>query len=157
MRAGLPLKPEDVETAFPSQRDLASGELALRREDWHKAIELLQRGIAGESSRGRLDYYLGAESLATAWQHVGDDAQALVVLEEAAAAKARYPISLMVGAFGGLRVQARLAREYRRLGRVDEAVAIEDDVLHMLKYADADHPIVLQIKEAQNNPAQPTQ
>ncbi len=151
------MKPKDIEAAFASQRDLASGELALRREDWHEAIELLQRGIDGESSLGQLDYFLGAESLATAWQHVGDDAQALVVLEEAAAAKARYPIGLMVGAFGQLRVKARLAREYRTLGRVDEAVAIEDDVLHMLKYADADHPIVLQIREAQNNLAQSTQ
>ena len=149
VRAGLPLEPEDVEAAPAFQRDLAFGELALRREDWHQAIELLQQGVDGES-RGRLEYYLGAESLATAFQHVGDDAQALRVLEAAAAAKARYDSSFW-GAFGGLRVRARLAREYRTLGRIDEAVAIEDDVLHMLKYADADHPIVLQIREVRTN------
>ncbi len=72
------------------------------------------------------------------------------MLEEAAAAKARYGSGLFWGAFGGFRVQARLAREYRKLGRIDEAVAIEDEVLHMLKYADADHPIVRQIKEARS-------
>ena len=105
---------------------------------------------------GRLEYYLGAESLATAWQQVGEDEQALRVLEEAAEAKARYS-NFFWGAFGWLRVQARLAREYRELGRIDEAVSIEDDVLHMLKYADADHPIVRQIREARNNLAQPTQ
>ena len=60
-------------------------------------------------------------------------------------------------ACGRSRVRARLAREYRTLGRVDEAVSIEDDVLRMLKYADADHPIVLQIREARNTHAQPTQ
>ena len=79
------------------------------------------------------------------------------MLEEAAAAKARYRSGLFWGAFGRFRVQARLAREYRTLGRVDEAVAIEDDVLHMLKYADADHPIVLQIQEAQSAHAESTQ
>ena len=68
------------------------------------------------------------------------------MLEKATEAKARYA-NFFWGAFGRLRVQARLAREYRALGRVDEAVAIEDDVLHMLKYADADHPIVLQIRK----------
>ena len=41
-----------------------------------------------------------------------------------------------------------LAREYRNLGRLDEAEAIENEVLRMLKYADADHPIVRQINES---------
>ena len=81
---------------------------------------------------------------------MGDDARALRVLEEAAAAKARYGNNQFWGAFGRFRVRTRLAREYRTLGRIDEAVAIEDDVLHMLKYADADHPIVLQIAETRN-------
>ncbi len=45
-------------------------------------------------------------------------------------------------------MQARLASEYRKLGRIDEAEAIEDEVLGMLKYADADHPIVRQIRES---------
>ena len=70
--------------------------------------------------------------------------------EEAAAAKARYGNNQFWGAFGRFRVRTRLAREYRKLGRIDEAVAIEDDVLHMLKYADADHPIVLQITATRN-------
>ena len=54
------------------------------------------------------------------------------------------------------RVQARLARDYRKVGRVVEAVAIEDDVLRMLKYADADHPIVLRIREARAEAGSPT-
>ena len=54
----------------------------------------------------------------------------------------------MGGGFGRFRVRARLASEYRKLGRLDEAVAIEDEVLRMLKYADADHPIVRQINES---------
>ena len=52
------------------------------------------------------------------------------------------------GAFGRFHVQARLAREYRKLGRVQEAEALEAEVLRMLKYADADHPIVRQIRES---------
>ena len=55
---------------------------------------------------------------------------------------------MIIGAHGWFRVQARLAHEYRRLGRIPEAEAVEDVVLHRLTYADVDHPVVLQIKAA---------
>ena len=99
------------------------------------------------------DFHLGSESLATALQQVGSETQALHVLEEAAQVKAHYDThpthqGLLAGIFGRFHVQARLAHEYRQLGRIDEALAIEDTVLHMLKYADDDHPIVRQIRES---------
>ena len=150
VRGGVALEPDDLQ-AIPgyerlseSPRQLALGELSFRRGDWRQAIELLEQGV---EATGRLEFYQGSESLATAWQKVGDNARALRVLEHAAGRKARYEI-LLSGPSGKFRVQARLARVYRALGRIDEAVALEDEVLHMLKYADADHPVVLQIKEA---------
>ncbi len=114
-----------------------------------EAIERLERGLELTSVDSSIDFYLGSESLVTAWQRLGNEAQALRVLENAAQVKARDLARGLTGAFGRFRVQARLAREYRQLGRIDEAVAIEAEVLRMLKYADADHPIVRQIRASQ--------
>ena len=151
VRGGLALEPGDLQA-----RQLSLGELAFRRGNWRQAIELLEQGVVGVETTRRLEFYQGSESLATAWQKVGDNARALRVLEHAAGRKARYGI-LFSGASGKFRVQARLAREYRALGRLEEAVALEDEVLHMLKFADADHPVVLQIKEARAGSASDTQ
>jgi len=131
--------------------ELAWGELALRRGETSDAIERLERGLELTSADSLIDFYLGSESLATAWQQLGNETQALRVLEDAAHVKARYlPYGLVgAGAFGRFRVQAGLAREYRRLEHIDEAEALEADVLRMLAYADADHPIVRQIRESQ--------
>ncbi len=119
------------------------------REDWLDAIALLEPEIESVgAARGGVPFYLASESLATAWLEVGNATQALHVLERAAHGKPSYDqFGGIYGAHVWFGVRARLAREYRKLGRVDEAVAIEDDVLHMLKYADADHPIVLQIRK----------
>ena len=130
---------------------MAWGELALRRGETAEAIDRIERGLELTSLDGTIDFYLGSESLATAWQRLGNETQALRVLEDAAQLKARYRNRELTGAFGRFRVQARLAREYRKLGRVQEAEAIEAELLRMLTYADADHPIVRQIRESQGS------
>ena len=142
-------------TPSPADRDLASGELARRRGETSDAIERLERGIQGPQLRelSHQDFYRGSESLATALQESGEDTQALRVLEEAAQVRARYFFGNVVGAFGRSRIQARLAREYRKLGRNDDAEAIETDILLMLRDADDDHPIVRYIQESQTSPA----
>ena len=133
--------------------DLAGGELARQRGETSDAIERLEQGIQGPQLRelSHQDFYRGSESLATAWQELGEDTQALRVLEEAAQVRARYFFGQVVGAFGRSRIQARLAREYRKLGRNDDAEAIETDMLRMLRYADDDHPIVRYIQESQTS------
>ena len=139
--SGTPPGPND------GYRELALGEVALRRGALDDEVERLERGIELTWGASALDFYLGSESLATAWQLLRNEPRALRVLENAAKVQARIETALG-GAHGRFRVQARLAREYRKLGRIDEAVAIEDEVLHMLTYADADHPVVLAINEA---------
>ena len=166
VRAGLPLDPADVE-ARPAGRlserqraerrlaetQLAEGELAFSRGDWQQAIQLFEPGLewARSSGDGQLGTtsYLASESLATAWLEVGEEAEAVRVLESVSVVRPVYGSQLW-GGYGWFRVRARFAREYRKLGLVSEAVAIEDDVLHMLKYADADHPVLLQINEARS-------
>ena len=150
IRAGLTPDPAVLEAAPRFRQQLVAGELAFRRRDWGKAIASLEPALeSGVGNNKRSWFYRASESRATAYLEVGDETQVLHVLERAAQDKPLYHGRDGIGtANDWLRVQARLAREYRRLGRIVEAVAIEDDVLHMLKYADADHPIVLQIREA---------
>ena len=154
VRAGLPIDPASAswEEGPAFQEQLVKGEVAFRRRDWPQAVELLTAGIDAAERLPLVEigffpeFYQASESLATAWQRIGNETSALRVLETAAQTKAQYPN--LLGAVPRFHVQARLAREYRTLGRIDEAVAIEDDVLHMLRYADADNDIVRQIREA---------
>ncbi len=148
VRAGLALE----RFGFPggpiadANMELALGELALRQGDLVEAVERFERGLEGlGESYHLLEFFLASESLASAWQRLGNEPRALGVLEEAAHRTVRDRNDVLAGAFGRFRVRARLASEYRTLGRVDEAEALEDDVLRMLEYADADHPIVRQI------------
>ncbi len=123
--------------------------MAFRRGDLVAAVERSERGLQGlGESYYFLEFFVASESLASAWQGLGNEPRALRVLEEAAHRTLPNRNDLLAGAFGRFRVQARLASEYRKLGRIDEAEAIEDEVLDMLKYADADHPIVRQIRES---------
>ena len=139
-------------TTFPQQ--LIQGEEALGRGDWDRAAELLEAAIDGMGRNTEPstepsffpEYYQASELLATAWQRIGDETQALQVLETATHVQAQYP--RLWGVVPRFRVQARLARDYRRLGRVEEAVEIEDEVLHMLRYADASHQVVRRITDA---------
>ena len=152
VRAGP--SPDPVAVAgSPSHQRLVSGELAFRRGDWLDAIAFLEPGVESSWSPNTgftrfprrvnaTSFYLATESLATAWLEAGDKTKALHVLENAAQARPEYRLGIR-GAHVWFRGRARLAREYRKLGRLDEAVTIEDDVLHMLKHADADHPVVL--------------
>lgn len=46
-----------------------------------------------------------------------------------------------------LGTEQRLARDYRKLGRLRLAQAVEADLLKLLAYADVDHPILLEIQK----------
>ena len=154
VRAGLPLDRFDFSPDTP-HRQLALGELAFRRGDLAEAVERFEQGLEGlGESFHALDFFVASESLASALQGVGNEPRVLRVLEVAARRAPLRTVNLtgfLTGAFGRFRVQARLASEYRKLGRVDEAEAIENEVLRMLKYADADHPIVRQINESRES------
>ena len=149
VRSGLMPDPAVVQAEPGGHQQLLAGEQAFRRGDWRDAIASLAPGVEWSRDPSRSDrtlFYMASEYLATAWLEVGEDTQALHVLAQAAQGRPRYRRGgLIEGARVWCRAQARLAREYRKLGRTSEAVAIEDDVLHMLKYADADHPIVIEI------------
>ena len=160
VRAGLDLEPWGF-SPDSANWELAQGELALRRGALVDAVDRLEGGLkrlhevclevplpTNRCFDDLLEFFVASESLASAWLRLGDVPRALAVLDAATRRTPRNHQHILAGAFGRFRVQARLASEYRKLGRVDEAEAIEDEVLRMLKYADADHPIVRQINQS---------
>ena len=121
IRVGLPLDPVEV-AALPeaNQQQLLEGELALRRQDWPAAIDLLRPAV--EWSRllaHRPTFARESESLATALHETGDDREALRVLEKAVQEVVTYHAGGRIyGAFDRSRVQALFAREYRKVGHL---------------------------------------
>jgi hypothetical protein len=98
-------------------------------------------------------FYLGSETLARTYEKQGHRDAALRVLLQAHESKGRADTCLvnkpMIGAFW-LRTELQLADLYRAMGRVAEAEKIEDELRKMLIYADADHPLLVQLKQRQS-------
>jgi tetratricopeptide (TPR) repeat protein len=99
-------------------------------------------------------YFLGAESLALAHVKRGDLDSALNVLEAAAANRTRVNFVIaMAGAPFWMQDEMDLARLYRRLGRVQDAEKIENELRKLLAYADPDFPLPVELKRLQNTAA----
>jgi tetratricopeptide (TPR) repeat protein len=137
------LPPDDalVGTIRFPLRLAARAELALAERRTQDAIPLLQEAL---SVLGPLDamYFEASESLARAWEQAGSIPNALRVLEEASAQKAR-------AVWGGARwmdVQLHLARLYRELGREADAQGIEAELRRLLVYADPDFWLLRQLE-----------
>ena len=86
-------------------------------------------------------------SAASAWEQLENLPAAVRVLEQSSAAR-----TLTWGKRGSvgmwwLRNQWRLAQLYRKLNRVDDAREIESELLALLAYADADHPMLLDLQQ----------
>jgi len=128
---------------------LPRGALALARGQTTEGISLLEEGLQDMAYPGANLVFLVSESLAEAYESQGDLQKALQVLEKAAQEKAgTYQWSGPQG-FYWIRVQWQLAQLYHKVGREGEAERIEAELLRYLAFADADHPILLQLKESQ--------
>ena len=135
---------------------LLSADLALKRET-EQAITLLENSLDRTESwlAKRSDpikatefainvWFAISESLATIFLEQGDLAKAAAALEKASLAKTRL-ISAPSLFSVWLRIRARLARLYRRMGESGEAQKIEDELRQLLVYADPDHFILTQL------------
>jgi len=148
VRAGLYKQAAEI-LAIPGFRagpnaEAALAELDIRSGRHTEAIERLRKAIASARSNRLSERYLAAESLATELQRSHRPDEAIKVLEEAAADEPVYATTGMSGAYW-LRVLGRLIREYRTLGRDQDAEAKERQLRGLLTLADADHPLVLQL------------
>ncbi|HET9405642.1 MAG TPA: winged helix-turn-helix domain-containing protein [Candidatus Sulfotelmatobacter sp.] len=102
--------------------------------------------------------FLGAEVLANDFEKKGDLQSARVVLERMSGDRRKLgePESLgMVEGMFWMRNQLHLARVYNRLGQSADAKKIETELRLLLKYADSDDPMSLELNQLGASPGQP--
>jgi tetratricopeptide (TPR) repeat protein len=135
-----------------SQDDLEifRGEQALARGEIDLGVDLLRKGLYDRKDQdyllGGAMVQLGRESLAAALEKRGETQNAIAVLEEASQGRARYLSAMGVSPAYWTRNRYQLAWLYRKTGREAEARAIEAELLKLLAFADADHPILVALK-----------
>ena len=119
------------------------GEIALSRGHLADAVRELE---AGWESQGRFitaSFYLGRESLAAILATRGDFSRAIQILERR---PERREATFAGGAAYWHRNRLQLAELYRRVGRIEDARTVEAEVAKLLAFADADHPILLELQ-----------
>ena len=147
LMAAMKLPGSDTELGHIGRRIL-EGELALSRGQTNEAITLLQESVPAVRYNSSWLFFIESESLADALVRQGDPQKALQVLERASQQKAiAYEDSGSTGQYW-LRIEWRLAQLYRKLGRLADAERMEVELSKMLAYADAEHPILRQMKQA---------
>jgi tetratricopeptide (TPR) repeat protein len=131
----------------PRQLAAMRGELARLHGRPKEAIPLLEQAAPGVFTYAY--FFLVHESLAAAWEDAGDPDAAAAVLERVSPYRSRVYSLRHFGpadAYLWMRTQMRLADLYRKVGRVDEARALESELLKLLAVADADHPMLRAIE-----------
>ena len=127
----------------PLRVRLAQGYFALAEGRASDAVSLLEQGL-DYSTPARA--FMGLEALVDAQVQLGNRGQAIQLLEN-------FPISPQqaychCGSAGmfWMRTRWQLAEVYRQVGRIDDARTIENELLALLAYADADHPMLLDLQ-----------
>jgi lipopolysaccharide biosynthesis regulator YciM len=123
---------------FPEAASLARGTLALQERRYADAVALLQTAWDQHSSVRVYGAWI-AEALSTAFEQSGNLGQAAKALERASAERLENPPQW-------LRNEARLSGLYRRLGRNSDARRIEARLRKLLAFADADNPVLEELK-----------
>jgi len=138
-------QPDDGHSAGADSAWAAGGRAELQlRHDERAALDALEQAVRIDDIR-RPRYLRGFETLADALVARGDFAKAAAVLEEAARPGTRVFTAFGGESFGGvfwLRLRAKLARVYRRIGRVADADLIDAEVSKLLAHADPDFKIL---------------
>jgi serine/threonine-protein kinase len=121
------------------------GEVALAHGHLADAIRELEEA-ADDSSYGPYipSVYLRRESLAAALVRKGDVPRAIQVLERKS--DRRDSVTRGTTAAFWLRNRLQLAKLYRRVDRVEDAEAVEAELSTLLALADADHPILVELR-----------
>lgn len=136
----------------PQWRNASLGEFLVSQGRTASGIRLLQDGTSQARLHAHPSYFLNAETLAQAYESTGNFASAVEVLESATANRihAYGPFDMLAASFW-MRDELDLAHLYRRLNRVKEAQAIENELRKLLAYADADYPILVELNRLQSS------
>jgi tetratricopeptide (TPR) repeat protein len=142
-RGWLPAMEKRARRLGWGRRETVLGEIALAQGDLDEAIRRFEE--AARLRHMRFDWQgslLGAESFAAALRRKGQTKHAIEVLEQSQGEFRPFD----TGSPYWRKNRLDLARLYRSVGRVEEARAIEADLLKRLALADADHPILVALK-----------
>jgi tetratricopeptide (TPR) repeat protein len=139
---------ESQTSSDPGYLQIPRGELALARGELNNGIAELEEGTRRVGVTGGW-VFLGSESLATALKGKGDLGHSIQVLERASERRTSAAFE-NAGAFW-LRSQFQLARLYREVGRNEDARKVEKELLTLLALADADHPMLLELRRLQRS------
>jgi predicted Zn-dependent protease len=132
---------------WPGRFETIRGEIALTRRDLGAAIRELEDATKVLEYDGWRSYFLlASESLANVLVRDGNVHRSIEVLERASSQKFRAGVGRDAAAPYWLSNRLGLARLYRRVGRVEEAQAVEADLLRLLALGDADHPILIELR-----------
>ena len=124
------------------------GELALSQGRIEEAIQRLQQATESFRRGGNHSLLISSDGLALAFERRGEPLEAIRVLEAASQERLlELAWDAQYGVFW-LRIQAHMARLYRQLRRSEDARKIENQLRRILAYADADHPIRVQISQS---------
>lgn len=119
------------------------GMLEMGRGHPREAARFLDPWLAAPNKATALhNFQWPAQKLAEAWEALGDTPKAIAVLEETG----ERPPTLLAARHMWLGSKAQLARLYRKNGQERKARAIEDRLLKMLAVADADHPLLKELR-----------
>jgi predicted Zn-dependent protease len=147
IRAGLFAEAKKL-VANPGLKDegfikICEGELALARGQVEQAIPLLEDGL-NWNREDPVFFHVGFESLAEAYERRGDSGTMLAMLKESSIREEYRDLARVFW----LRNKAKLLQRYRRLQKVEEVHKLEEELKSQLRLADADHPILLQLRQA---------
>ena len=133
---------------WADRRQTVLGEIALAQGNLDEAIRRFEE--AARLRDERFDWtgtLLGAEAFARALLQKGQRERAIEVLEQA---QGEFLPFVIAGPYWR-RNRLDLAVLYRSVGRVEEARAIEADLLKRLALADPDHPMLLELKRQESS------
>lgn len=132
----------DLPLFDPAVKDALRGLLALVHGNTEAADGLIDSALGCPLSFGGV-YLLAAEAEAESLQKRGRAAEASGILERALSHRGE----IAGFSYFAWRLEVRLSRLYRKLGRVEEARAAENRLLSRLSLADPDHPAVLAVRD----------
>ena len=118
---------------------MVRGELAAAEGRPQEAVWLIQEELAAAKALLPALYFGGSQTLAKAWDDLGELDTAVDVLEEAVQQRhTAFGVTKAVW----MNVQLQLAQLYRRRGQIDDAKVLEDELRQLLVYAEPDFYIL---------------